>query len=112
MTPSFDSVDIVAVKRALPYMNLSDNQARSILLACSDRIAEKAVERDRKNASYDDAFRLIAVLIEERGGKVKIPAKALYELDMPEISRMDDPVTGDILFSTHIEEVAINGHND
>lgn len=95
---NFNSFDVLAVKNALPYLYLTESQARTILIAIYDQIASRAREQYHK-----DFMTIVSALVNEQGGEFRISKSVLEAQNPNELSRFDDPITGDIIFSTSVE---------
>lgn len=93
----WNTLDILAAKASVPHLYLTDNQARSILNAVSETIVKRATDKIQK-----DTFVIVAALVNERGGTVRIPAKVLHEVGQETLTRFDHP-SGDIVFTTNSE---------
>lgn len=102
---SYNTLDLIAVKRALPHLYLTESQARTILIAVADQIADRAKQKCQK-----ESLAVVMALVNERGGKVRVPRAALEVDDIDILSRFDDPLTGDIVFTTthHLDTSTIS----
>lgn len=95
---SYNTFDIIAVKNALPHLYLTESQARTILIAVSDQIADRAKQKCQR-----ESLAVVTALVNERGGQIRIPKAALetHDNEPDVLSRWDDPVTGDLVFTTN-----------
>lgn len=103
MSSNFNTFDILAVKNALPWLYMTESQARTILIAVADQIADRA-----KKKAQEEMVAVVIAIVDEQGGLVRIPKAAIESSNRGVLTRFDDPVTGDIVFATHSEEQAVN----